>query len=139
MWLGNDRQLVDERGAACLGKSRMNSRKIPKTYQCSHCSYSTTNRSDIVKHYRTHTGVKPFACPHCSYQTGDKSNLMQHIRIHTGEKPFSCPYCPYRANRNSSIKNHLRVHMWFLEIGFHKEVYTFICFHSSVNISGHPL
>lgn len=115
MWLGNDRQLVDERGAACLGKSRMNSRKIPKTYQCSHCSYSTTNRSDIVKHYRTHTGVKPFACPHCSYQTGDKSNLMQHIRIHTGEKPFSCPYCPYRANRNSSIKNHLRVHLWFFK------------------------
>ncbi|XP_042890861.1 zinc finger protein 513-like [Penaeus japonicus] len=62
----------------------------------------TTNRSDVVKHYRTHTGVKPFACPHCSYQTGDKSNLMQHIRIHTGEKPFSCPYCPYKANRNSS-------------------------------------
>ncbi|XP_069944072.1 zinc finger and BTB domain-containing protein 7B isoform X17 [Cherax quadricarinatus] len=110
VWLDNDSQIADPGGATGVGKNLAYSRKLQKTYQCSQCSYSTMNRCDLVKHCRTHTGVKPFSCSQCSYQTGDKSNLTQHLRIHTGEKPFSCPYCPYRATRRSSIKNHIRVH-----------------------------
>lgn len=109
VWLENDSQITDHGGAPSVEKN-LAFRKLPKTHQCSQCSYSTINRCDLVKHCRTHSGVKPFSCPHCSYQTGDKSNLKQHLRIHTGEKPFSCPYCPYRATRRSSIKNHIRIH-----------------------------
>ncbi|XP_066976245.1 zinc finger and BTB domain-containing protein 7B-like isoform X6 [Macrobrachium rosenbergii] len=100
-------------GAVAAGSPRNTTygRKLPKVYQCLQCHYHTLNRGDLVKHYRTHTGVKPFRCQHCPYQTGDKSNLLQHNRTHTGEKPFSCPYCPYRATRRSSIKSHLHTHL----------------------------
>ncbi|KAK7067463.1 hypothetical protein SK128_021383, partial [Halocaridina rubra] len=111
---GNQTAATEVAGIALTTETRRNpnfGKKMPRINQCSQCSYVTLNRADLVKHYRTHTGVKPFRCPYCTYQTGDKSNLVQHIRTHTGEKPFSCPYCPYRATRRSSIKNHMHTHL----------------------------
>ena len=82
-------------------------------YHCTYdesCPYTTSYRSDMAKHVRTHTGDKPFGCSLCAFTTGDKSNLNQHMKRHTGEKPFPCQHCPYKARRKDSLKRHLLKH-----------------------------
>ncbi|XP_042216122.1 zinc finger protein 263-like isoform X19 [Homarus americanus] len=111
VWLDNDSQIADKVRCSNIEKNFTNSRKEPEKYQCPQCNYVSANRSHFKRHYRTHTGEKPFSCPHCSYQASDKSNLTQHVRIHTGEKRFSCPCCPFRSNRNDRLLNHLHTHM----------------------------
>lgn len=48
-----------------------------------------------------------FQCPLCSIVCKDKGLFRRHYRVHSGEKPFACLLCPYRANQNSTLKSHL--------------------------------
>lgn len=50
-----------------------------------------------------------YRCPICSLESRDKGLLRRHYRIHSGEKPYACLFCPYRANQNSSLKSHMIV------------------------------
>ncbi|KAK7074549.1 hypothetical protein SK128_007758, partial [Halocaridina rubra] len=61
---------------------RTSSEVARKIHQCVLCPYSTNKKYNLQKHYRVHTGEKPFACPHCPYRASQKSNVMAHISTH---------------------------------------------------------
>ena len=50
-----------------------------KFWICNKCKLSCPSRSTFIRHYRIHTGEKPFACPYCQYRANQKVNLNMHI------------------------------------------------------------
>jgi len=81
-----------------------------KPFICTICSYQTTDPSTLRKHSNIHLPVKPFPCYLCDYRGARKSHLNDHMRRHTGEKPFKCSKCNYRAHVKNGLKNHAHHH-----------------------------
>lgn len=72
--------------------------------------YSSSDRSSLTKHDRTHTNIRPYKCQICSYASRNSSQLVVHLRTHTGDTPFPCSLCPSTFKINSDLKRHMRTH-----------------------------
>uniref|UniRef100_A0A0P4W9N6 BTB domain-containing protein n=1 Tax=Scylla olivacea TaxID=85551 RepID=A0A0P4W9N6_SCYOL len=81
VWLDYDTNMADKVGAQDSTKNVLRNEK-KKTFYCPCCSYTSPKVYHFKRHYRTHTGERPFSCVHCPYHTSDKSNLIKHVRRH---------------------------------------------------------
>ena len=53
--------------------------------RCKLCGYTTRWPSELQKHMRVHTDVRPFACPHCQYRCKWKGDMNRHVlKFHRG-------------------------------------------------------
>ena len=69
-----------------------------------------SDKRNLSKHERIHTGEKPFKCNFCESRFPQKGNLTIHERTHTGEKPFKCNFCEKGFSEKGGLTSHERTH-----------------------------
>ena len=79
-----------------------------KSTQCPDCGAEFTDRSSMVRHYRSkHEGIK-YPCNQCDYQATHKHHLLTHIQsVHEGIK-YPCNQCDYQATQKGSLQKHIQ-------------------------------
>ena len=61
--------------------------------------HSSTQRSNLKRHIRKHSGEKSFICKNFEYSSALGENLKRHTLKHSGVKYFGCKQCKLTFTR----------------------------------------
>ncbi|XP_035225127.1 zinc finger protein 583-like [Stegodyphus dumicola] len=73
-------------------------------------TYSSKQLHDALPPNYVQSARRPFKCTVCGKAFTQKVNLQRHVRIHTGELPFHCDICNQKFRQQSNVTQHKRTH-----------------------------
>lgn len=89
---------------------------------CSICGKAFGKSSDLVRHYRIHSGSRPYCCNRCGRSFALKSSLNLHLESHVREDNVDsyytcarCPVCMKQLATANSLRRHMKLHNRSLE------------------------
>ncbi|KAJ8350667.1 hypothetical protein SKAU_G00257970 [Synaphobranchus kaupii] len=77
-----------------------------RPFHCSQCGVSFTQKGNLLRHVKLHSGEKPFKCPFCSYACRRRDALTGHLRTHSVGKPHKCNFCGRSYKQRASLEEH---------------------------------
>jgi len=90
----------------------MRTHSIDKKYKCDICGVVFEQKSNLIKHIKTHLDFKSnFRCRICKAKFLQKSTLMSHMKIHSIDNPFKCSICGTSYLLKTDLKKHEKSHM----------------------------
>lgn len=88
-----------------------------ETFDCSfgNCNKGFTTKSDLQKHFRIHSGERPYRCiiDDCGQTFTASHHLKVHSRKHTSSKQFECKEggCEKAFTSKVALKSHQQIHL----------------------------
>ena len=58
----------------------LDNKMATRYHTCSVCGKGFASNHDLLRHFRSHTGEKPFQCPACPYRAGVKNHMRRHMQ-----------------------------------------------------------
>jgi len=78
-----------------------------KTNACSMCERTFIAFSHLERHFRAHTGERPFKCEIYHLSLKSQSRVIQHSKLHSNETPFVCIFCERPSKSMQYLKSHI--------------------------------
>eukprot|EP00479_Gromia_sphaerica_P008965 TRINITY_DN3623_c0_g1_i1.p1 TRINITY_DN3623_c0_g1~~TRINITY_DN3623_c0_g1_i1.p1 ORF type:complete len:124 (-),score=12.21 TRINITY_DN3623_c0_g1_i1:67-438(-) len=82
----------------------------PPAHFCPHCYRAFTRRGNLMRHLRSHFGIKQFRCNECIKRFSTKSNLQSHEKTHERQDEFHCEFCGRHFKRLAFFDRHVETH-----------------------------